>query len=115
MAFKVMVHDMVVLWREIEIPARCPGEKCGADMTVSGALRVHEYQDQSRGAHLKGANERPDDLNYDDDPPEQGDDTVEVEYRCRQCGHEFAVGRFIRHEDSVGLWNDIKELVSIDE
>lgn len=117
MAFKVMVHDLVVLFREVELPDRCPGFDesknaiCNADLSEDGALKIFEYQDQLLRGHRSRV---PDsgDVVYDNYEHEQGDDHIEVAYHCAECDHEFVIGEFIRNEGSAGLWTDIKKMVS---
>jgi hypothetical protein len=117
MPFKVMIHDVVMLWREVELPERCPGFDetknaiCDADLTQIGAVKIFEYADQMFRGNLNRADWRGDDIDIGYAAPEQGDDHVEVAYHCSQCDHEFVQGEFIRHEGSAGLWTDIKKLV----
>jgi hypothetical protein len=116
MTFKVMIHDLVVLWREIEIPERCPGfvseknDTCNNDLTQDASLRVFEYQDQSRRARLVKNEDGSDDLEWSDFVG-QGDDYIEVGYCCAKCDHEFENGGFIRQECNAALWTELEKLV----
>jgi hypothetical protein len=113
MTFKVMIHDLVVLYREIELPERCPGfvndknDICNADLTQDAALRVFEYQDQSRRAHLVKNEDGGDDLEWSDFVG-QGDSYIEVGYGCAKCDHEFENGRFIQQEGDADQWPKVE-------
>lgn len=117
MTFKVMIHDVLILWREIEIPERCPGfvndknDVCGADLTQPGALRVYEYQDQNRRANLTLESVSGDNIDWSEQMPQQGDDSMEVGYCCADCDHEFENGGFIRQEGNAALWAKLEKLM----
>jgi len=113
MAFKVMIHDVLILWREIEIPERCPGfvseknDTCNNDLTQDASLRVFEYQDQSRRARLVKNEDGSDDLEWSDFVG-QGDDNIVVGYSCAKCDHEFENGGFIQQEGDADQWPKVE-------
>jgi phage FluMu protein Com len=80
---KVTLHHLITVEEEAFIPDKCP--KCEVTFLGKGALKVWEYQDQSRFAEvdLDGDFEWP-------DLPKGGDNSLYQSWACGECGHMLA-------------------------
>jgi hypothetical protein len=89
MEMKLHVDDLIVRTRAVEVPAKCPG--CGADLMKEGAIKVFEYQDQHRSAHLIDSYEHS--VEFENDLPQQGETWFMILFECQACEHELAHAR----------------------
>lgn len=86
---KLAVDDLITRRREVRIPNKCP--KCGADLMLEGSIKVWEYQDQSRSAHLIETDGHP--IEFEDDLPQQGESYLMLSYQCMKCNQSLAAAR----------------------
>lgn len=120
MTFKIMINHLVIVSQQVELPELCPGHietkngPCGAMLTEEDAVRVVEYQDQSRFARLKNNEGHSDDIDWSEQMPEQGDDHVELAYLCAACDHELLSGKTIRREMSDEGWDRLQGYIEMD-
>lgn len=91
---KLAVDDLITRRREIRIPSECP--RCGSSLMREGSIKVWEYQDQSRLAHLTqprcdGLAGLP--IEFENDLPQQGESWLILSYECMKCGKRLAAAR----------------------
>lgn len=102
---KVMLSDIVIFDREVDIPERCP--ECDADLQTGYALTVWEYQDQKRSASLAiGALEMGDDL------PQGGEAWIMVGYDCSSCSFTLASNSELRMDGNKPLVEQMDSLTT---
>lgn len=68
------------------MPGKCP--KCLMDLTQEGTIKVWEYQDQSRFAHVLDGG-----IEWEMDQPQSGESWLMISYECHACGHTLAEAR----------------------
>lgn len=98
---KVIVCDIAVTEREVEIPTHCP--KCLADLTHSDVqrLRVWEFSDQERKGYIPvepGTAENYYGINTGDMANGGGNNFIENVSVCCKCSEVLAEGKFTRVE-----------------
>lgn len=96
----VTVHRIVAEPVQVEVPAQCPRETCGADLTAPDALEIYEYGVRIYQGRLDGAEAGGVALNYDLGYRD-GDCGLPVEtIQCARCGCTIADGAPPRRADA---------------
>lgn len=86
---RLAVDDLITRTRAVQVPEKCP--KCGADLMEEGSLKVWEYQDQHRVAHLMPLDEHS--IEFEDCQPQQGESWLMQSYQCSKCDYTLVDAR----------------------
>lgn len=89
---KLTITDIAVTERFVEIPATCPNDKCGADLTQPDALKIAEYIDATYLGSLTADNECGYDYGESGFDWHGEDNITGTAFYCRACSTTIAEG-----------------------
>jgi hypothetical protein len=99
---KVTIADIMVIYREIELPEHCPS--CNSDLTKEGAIAAWEYQDQKRYGALDKDSQTFKDSEKDYGVPEGGESFLSyVAYWCHDCSEMLESEGAMEEHDLRGI------------
>ena len=93
---KLNVDHLVVVSQYIEVPDKCP--KCQANLTEERALKLWEFQDQSRFMTSRLLDGGEYERDCCDDMPQSGECFMSCSWSCAKCDHTLAEHNEIRFD-----------------
>jgi hypothetical protein len=91
MTMKIIIHDVSITSRAVDVASRCP--KCKADLTHTNTLDEGRLCETVANAHIDPA-DADNALATTDSCDDEPDYRATLRVRCIACSHELAISKY---------------------